>query len=95
MVQLLSLMESQCGQRMFFEISRQGNSAITSSELCALLFSLFYQCSIVSSFETLAEDLVEQNENFTNITLQGTNLIFQGTRVSTLFLPPHSHALHI
>ena len=37
---------------------------------------------IVSSFETLAENLVEQNDNFTNITLQGTNLIFQGTRVS-------------
>jgi hypothetical protein len=40
---------------------------------------------IVSSFETLAENLVEQNDNFTNITLQGTNLIFQGTRVSTYF----------
>ena len=42
-----------------------------------------YICSIIVSFETLAENLVEQNDNFTNITLPGTNLVFQGTRVST------------
>ena len=86
-------MESQCGQRMFFETSHQGNSDITSNEL--IMFT-FCRCSIVSSFETLAENLVKQNENFTNLTVQGTNLIFQGTRVSTSFLPPHSHsAMHL
>lgn len=51
------------------------------------MYSMFtyHSYRIVSSFETLAENLVEQNDNFTNITLQGTNFIFQGTRVSVCF----------
>lgn len=38
---------------------------------------------MVQSFEVLAENLVDMNSNFTNLTLRGTNLFFQGMRVSS------------
>lgn len=57
------------------------------NKIVHILFTFhLHTCSIIVSFETLAENLVEQNDNFTNITLPRTNLVFQGTRVSISFV---------
>ena len=74
------LMESQCGHLAFLGISRQGNGCMNGETVYEYMF---YRYRVVRSFEAIAENLVDLNRNFTNITLLRTNLAFQGTRVSS------------
>ena len=50
---------------------------------CDVMLCLFF-FSVVQSLEDAAESFVDRNNNFTNTTVPRRNLLFRGTRVSSL-----------
>lgn len=82
------LAELQYGHQMSSRDSHQGKITLILRTNVTVQYK-FHCYRVVESFDAIADNFADQNTNFTNITLPGMNLFFQGARVSSAVQAPH------